>query len=78
MTTQMFTELYKSCCLVKHVLHNAVLYTRLITKTHKGCLFAILMFYVLPVVVLHQQKSASRAILTLFYNLSTGNSTVNF
>jgi hypothetical protein len=36
------------------------------------------MFYVLPVVVLHQQKSASRAILTLFYNLSTGNSTVNF
>jgi len=43
MTTQKCKELSKIFRIVKHVLHNAVLYTRLITKTHKRCLFAIFM-----------------------------------
>jgi hypothetical protein len=79
MTTETCTELSKSSCLVKHVLYNAVLYTRLITKTHKRCLLAIFMLSALPTVVLHQRRSASCDRLTLLYNhRSTGNCTVNF
>jgi len=79
MTMQTCTELTKSCCLVRRVLHNAVLYTRLITKTHKRCLLTIFMSSVLPVAVLHQQRPASCASRTLLHNHhSTGNCTVNF